>query len=190
MRAMKEHISHERLRELLDYNPETGVFTWNETISPRARAGDPAGYLTKEGYWRITSEGCVYFAGPLAIFWMSGRYPEGHVVHLNNNWADSCWKNLREITYSDSELSQKMLRELLDYDPETGVFRWRLSINARARAGKRAGCLDTSDGWRIRINKRNYRASRRDAPDCVEVGEAGVAVSDAMRHQRRVQLVG
>jgi len=73
MRAMKEHISHERLRELLDYNPETGVFTWNETISPRARAGDPAGYLTKEGYWRITIEGCVYFAGPLAMFWMSGR---------------------------------------------------------------------------------------------------------------------
>lgn len=43
---MKGHISHERLRELLDYNPEKGVFTWNETISPRARAGDPAGYLT------------------------------------------------------------------------------------------------------------------------------------------------
>jgi hypothetical protein len=29
-----------------------------------------------------------------------------------------------------------------------------------------------------------------DAPDFVEVGEAGVAVSDAMRHQRCVQLVG
>jgi|SRR6516162_4916622 len=30
----------------------------------------------------------------------------------------------------------------------------------------------------------------QDAPDFVEVGEAGVAVSDTMRHQRRVQLVG
>ena len=29
-----------------------------------------------------------------------------------------------------------------------------------------------------------------DAPDFVEVGEAGIAVNDAMRHQRRVQLVG
>src|SRR5262245_15833358 len=29
-----------------------------------------------------------------------------------------------------------------------------------------------------------------DAPDFVEVGEAGVAVRDAMRHQRCVQLVG
>ena len=31
---------------------------------------------------------------------------------------------------------------------------------------------------------------RGDAPDFVEVGEAGIAVDDAMRRQRRVQLVG
>jgi hypothetical protein len=29
-----------------------------------------------------------------------------------------------------------------------------------------------------------------DAPDFVEVGEAGIAVADAMRHECRVQLVG
>jgi hypothetical protein len=29
-----------------------------------------------------------------------------------------------------------------------------------------------------------------DAPDFVEVGEAGIAMDDAMRRQRRVQLVG
>ena len=34
------------------------------------------------------------------------------------------------------------------------------------------------------------RAYSGDAPDFVEVGEAGVAVRDAMRHQRCVQLVG
>src|SRR5262245_11337783 len=37
---------------------------------------------------------------------------------------------------------------------------------------------------------RGFAISTRDAPDFVEVGEAGVAVSDAMRHQRCVQLVG
>jgi hypothetical protein len=29
-----------------------------------------------------------------------------------------------------------------------------------------------------------------DVPDFVEVGEAGIAMDDAMRRQRRVQLVG
>jgi len=33
-------------------------------------------------------------------------------------------------------------------------------------------------------------ADSRDVPDFVEVGEAGIAVDDTMRRQRRVQLVG
>jgi len=45
------------------------------------------------------------------------------------------------------------------------------------------------DGWRqTRVNKVAER--NRDAPDFVEVGEAGIAVDDAMRRQPRVQLVG
>ena len=33
------------------------------------------------------------------------------------------------------------------------------------------------------------RVSSGDAPDFVEVGEVGIAVDDAMRHQRCLQLV-
>jgi transcription antitermination factor NusG len=44
----------------------------------------------------------------------------------------------------------------------------------------------------IRARERNgaIELPKRDAPDFVEVGEAGIAVDDAMRRQRRVQLVG
>jgi hypothetical protein len=42
--------------------------------------------------------------------------------------------------------------------------------------------------WRSR--SANPRSLRGDAPDFVEVGEAGIAMDDAMRRQRRVQLVG
>jgi hypothetical protein len=41
-----------------------------------------------------------------------------------------------------------------------------------------------------RMNCMNHESRSGDAPDFVEVGEAGIAVDDAMRHQRRVQLVG
>ena len=38
--------------------------------------------------------------------------------------------------------------------------------------------------------RRDQRFFVGDAPDFVEVGEAGIAVDHAMRRQRRVQLVG
>ena len=45
---------------------------------------------------------------------------------------------------------------------------------------------------RILCNERYVvsRGSEGDAPDFVELGEAGIAMDDAMRRQRRVQLVG
>jgi hypothetical protein len=49
----------------------------------------------------------------------------------------------------------------------------------RTRAPKKKPCAE-----------RGLRLGRGDAPDFVEVGEAGIAVGDAMRRERRVQLVG
>jgi hypothetical protein len=44
----------------------------------------------------------------------------------------------------------------------------------------------------VLVDKRLWddHAKRGDAPDFVEVGEAGIAVGDAMRRGRCVQLVG
>jgi hypothetical protein len=44
-------------------------------------------------------------------------------------------------------------------------------------------CIDTVNNLRAIVDD-------GDAPDFVEVGEAGIAMDDAMRRQRRVQLVG
>lgn len=52
------------------------------------------------------------------------------------------------------------LRELLDYDPAIGVFRWRLFRNSGARSGQEAGTVDPKGYIRIKINGVQYMAHR------------------------------
>ena len=56
-------------------------------------------------------------------------------------------------------LTQRRLRQLLRYDPNTGGWRWRVS-RGRVRAGDVAG-TENDDGYRIiRIDCRRYLSSR------------------------------
>jgi hypothetical protein len=64
-----------------------------------------------------------------------------------------------------TDLTADCVRSILDYDPETGIFRWkwreglRKSDNTR-RAEKVAGSL-TSNGYiALRINRQDYQAHR------------------------------
>ena len=54
------------------------------------------------------------------------------------------------------DLTQSRLKELLSYDPETGVFVWLVGAKFK---GKIAG-TDCYGYWQIRINRKNYRAHR------------------------------
>jgi len=61
-------------------------------------------------------------------------------------------------------LTQKHLKEVLHYDPDTGNFTWKISPAYNVKAGEIAGCIIGGDNkvlYRsVRINKRNYRAAR------------------------------
>src|SRR5262249_22639430 len=65
------------------------------------------------------------------------------------------------------ELTQARLHELLDYDPDTGEFRWCKQKKKNHHAGDVAGCRAMSGYWMIHIDGRNYRAHRRPVGRCV-----------------------
>ena len=68
-------VTAKRLKELLHYDPETGLFTRLITTSSRARAGMVAGSLHGEGYLSIRIDGRLYLVHRLAVFYMTGRWP-------------------------------------------------------------------------------------------------------------------
>lgn len=58
-------------------------------------------------------------------------------------------------------ITAKRLRQLLNYDPETGEFVWRVDRGGRFKVGMKAGCVDISSGYvHIRIERKKYYAHR------------------------------
>ncbi len=99
----KESITQERLKELLHYDPETGVFTRKTRTSNCVSIGDIAGNTRKkDGYHVIRVRGGRYPAHRLAFLYMEGDFPTHHVDHINHIRHDNRWCNLRHVKRDDN----------------------------------------------------------------------------------------
>ena len=96
-------ITAEHLRELLDYSPDTGAFTWKVKKARWLNVGDIAGRIGGGRYWAIKIDGVSYQAHRLAILWMTGAHPSKHVDHADLDRLNNCWSNLRECSRSQNQ---------------------------------------------------------------------------------------
>lgn len=102
-------LSAERVRELLDYDPSTGIFT-NRARRQRVKVGAPAGYTRKDGYVAIGLDGQKYFAHRLAWLYMTGSWPKNEVDHRDLNTSNNAWANLRDATHAENHCNVRMYR--------------------------------------------------------------------------------
>lgn len=96
------------LREVLDYDPETGIFLWKIQNGPRIKVGDVAGYRKKsDGYIRIMVNSCSFLAHRLAWMYVYGEYPT-RLDHKNGIKHDNRIVNLRLASASQNNSHRKI----------------------------------------------------------------------------------
>src|ERR1700761_9727377 len=90
-------ITQDRLKELLTYDPATGIFRWLVARGGN-RVGDRAGCFDESlGYRKIRVDGKLYYAHQLAWLYVHGVFVK-EIDHRNMK-GDDCWiDNLRPAT--------------------------------------------------------------------------------------------
>jgi len=105
---MTETVTATRLRELLDFDPLTGVFLWKVNRRGNSRAGDVAGKQTTQGYRSIRVDGRDYQAHRLAWLYVHGAWPEQQIDHLNGQRSDNRLANLRDVSGSINQQNRRV----------------------------------------------------------------------------------
>ena len=102
-------LTQERLKELLHYDPETGVFIWRVRRG-MALAGSVAGNRRKNGRIAIYVDDVEHKAARLAWLYVHGVHPEKFIDHINGDPGDDRLSNLREVTNSENMQNQRRAR--------------------------------------------------------------------------------
>lgn len=140
-------ITLERLREVLDYNPDTGIFIWKIWVSFGIKIGTVAGGKNKSGYIKIVINGKAYVAHRLAWFYYYGEWPKTDLDHKDRNKSNNILSNLREATKRQNNLNTCYRRKDggdigVYYRADRGKWRARIKVNGKYIS---LGCFDTEE---------------------------------------------
>ena len=132
-------LTAERLKELLNYDPNTGVFTWRVRRGFTAPAGGVAGTKDSRGYIQIGVDRTLYLAHRMAWFYTHGCWPENALDHINRVRTDNRIAKLRPATHALN--NQNASRRVDNKSGATGVYynkklsKWQahIRINRKSR---------------------------------------------------------
>ncbi len=95
---MRNDITQERLKQVVNYSPETGMFTRLVATSTCVKVGGIVGHYDNNGYLKCSIDMAEYRMHRLAFLYTEGFFPEHDVDHINGIRDDNRWCNLRHAT--------------------------------------------------------------------------------------------
>lgn len=95
-------LTAKRLREVMHYDPETGVFTRLKNSRRTDLCGTVAGCPDDKGYIHIVVDGSRYKAHRLAWLYVTGEWPVGFIDHKDQAKGNNRFANLREATKAEN----------------------------------------------------------------------------------------
>jgi hypothetical protein len=88
-------LTQDHLKSILDYDLDTGIFTWIKRPNHSSSDGI-AGSLGDTGYLIIGISGYIYKSHRLAWLYVYGEWPKGEIDHIDMNKQNNSIKNLIE----------------------------------------------------------------------------------------------
>lgn len=141
-------LTQERLKELLDYDPETGAFTWKVRVARRTKVGAPAGSKVSNGYIHIAIDYKDYKAHRLAWLYTYGCWPDGQIDHVNRIKDDNRISNLRCVSQNENQWNQIAYKNnkagFMGVHWRKDNKKWRASIRVHGKL-KSLGHFDTQE---------------------------------------------
>jgi hypothetical protein len=95
-------LTAQQVRELFSYNRHTGELRWKVKLSIRAPVGKIAGFKQPSGRIKVGIWGKEYMMHRIIWLWMTGKWPEYEIDHVDENQSNNRWNNLREATPSQN----------------------------------------------------------------------------------------
>ncbi len=125
-------LTQEELKKQLHYDPNTGIFYRKIRSSNSVNIGDIAGcvvYRKTNRYITICVLRKDHYAHRLAWLYMTGKFPDNEIDHINGDGSDNRWTNLRDVTRQNNMRNVKVLNN--NTSGITGVY-WNKQLGCWA----------------------------------------------------------
>jgi hypothetical protein len=138
----RNNLTQIRLKEVLNYDPETGIFT-RLNSGHGVSCGDIAGTFDDDGYVNIKIDGKSHRAHRLAFMWMAGSFPPDEVDHINRIRDDNRWCNLRNVTHRENCQNSKINNNFIGVHFHKEANKWNVRSSQVEGQSKYLGLFKT-----------------------------------------------